>query len=127
MPTLHPTTTMKPFRISQLNAAQVEAVFRSDLFCQLTDSQLVALHHRSEQLQALGHQQRIKRRRRRLLAAAVVVGGVALAPYWVKVFTAFALMLVIVLWGLIWFGAMTAMWHLVGRLWRALTGSKPLP
>lgn len=127
MPVSTPTTTMKPFRISQLNAAQVEAVFKSDRFCQLTDSQLVALHHRSEQLQALGHQQRIKRRRRRLLVAAVVVGGVALAPYWVQVFTAFALMLVIALWGLIWFGAITAMWHLVSRLWRALTGSKPLP
>lgn len=122
-----PTTTMKPFRISQLNAAQVEAVFKSDRFSLLTDSQLVALHHRSEQLQALGQQQRLRRRRRRLLAAAVVIGGVALAPYWVQVFTAFALMLVIVLWGLIWFGAITAMWHLVSRLWRALTGSKSLP
>jgi len=122
-----PTTTMKPFRISQLNAAQVEAVFKSDRFSLLTDSQLVALHHRSEQLQALAHQQRTRRRRRRLLAAAVVIGGVALAPYWVQVFTAFALMLVIVLWGLIWFGAITALWHLVSRLWRALTGSGPLP
>lgn len=127
MPASTPTTTMKPFRISQLNAAQVEAVFKSDRFSLLTDSQLVALHHRSEQLQALAHQQRLKRRRRRLLVAAVVVGGVALAPYWGQVFTAFALMLVIVLWGLIWFGAITAMWHLVSRLWRALTGSKPLP
>lgn len=127
MPASTPTTTMKPFRISQLNAAQVEAVFKSDRFSLLTDSQLVALHHRSEQLQALAHQQRTRRRRRRLLAAAVVIGGVALAPYWVQVFTAFALMLVIVLWGLIWFGAITALWHLVSRLWRALTGSGPLP
>jgi hypothetical protein len=127
MPALHPTTTMKPFRISELNAAQVEAVFKSDRFSLLTDSQLVALHHRSEQLQALAHQQRLKRRRRRLLAAAVAIGGVALAPYWVQVFTAFALMLVIVLWGLIWFGAITALWNLVSRLWRALIGSKPLP
>lgn len=127
MPASTPTTTMKPFRISQLNAAQVEAVFKSDRFSLLTDSQLVALHHRSEQLQALAHQQRTRRRRRRLLAAAVVMGGVALAPYWVQVFTAFALMLVIVLWGLIWFGAITALWHLVSRLWRALTGSGPLP
>jgi hypothetical protein len=118
---------MKPFRISELNAAQVEAVFKSDRFSLLTDSQLVALHHRSEQLQALAHQQRLKRRRRRLLAAAVAIGGVALAPYWVQVFTAFALMLVIVLWGLIWFGAITALWNLVSRLWRALIGSKPLP
>lgn len=127
MPASTPTTTMKPFRISQLNAAQVEAVFKSDRFSLLTDGQLAALHHRSEQLQVLRQQQRLRRRRRRLVAAAVVVGTVALAPYWVQVFTAFAVMLVIVVWGLIWFGAITALWHLVSRLWRALSGSKPLP
>lgn len=127
MQALHPTTTMKPFRISELNAAQVEAVFKSDRFSLLTDSQLVALHHRSEQLQAQGQQQRRRRRHRRLVAAAVVVGGVLLAPYWGQVFTAFAVMLVLVIWGLIWIGAITVLWNLVRRLWQTLTGSKPLP
>lgn len=126
MPTPTPTTTMKPFRISKLNAAQVEAVFKSDRFSLLTDGQLVALHHRSEQLQTLAHQQRLKRRRRRLLAGAVVVGGVALAPYWVQVFTAFALMLLLMIWGLIWFGAIATLWQLLRGLWGAITGSKPL-
>ena len=46
---------MKPIRISQLNAAQVAAVFKSERFCQLTDSQLAALHHRVDEMCGADH------------------------------------------------------------------------
>jgi hypothetical protein len=73
---------MKHQRISQLTAEQVQAAFSSDRFLELTDDQLVALHHRSEQLQAQQHQGRVRRRRNRLMAAASVAVLIVAIPMW---------------------------------------------
>jgi Asp/Glu/hydantoin racemase len=116
---------MTTHRISQLTATQLDAVFHSDRFCLLTDSQLAALHHRSEQLKA--HQLAVhrKRRRRRLIVAVVVAGCAALAPFWLQVFTALGLALLLVIWGVIWLAAIMTLWHLLRGLWAAITGKTP--
>lgn len=111
---------MKPIRISQLNAAQVEAVFNSELFCQLTDSQLAALHHRSQQLEAQQQATLQRKRRRRRLIAAAVVALVAIAPFWQ---IALALSFIVVFWAL----ALAAAWGVVQRLRNAVTRKKPVP
>jgi hypothetical protein len=77
-----PPRAMKHQRISQLTAEQVQAAFSSDRFLELTDDQLVALHHRSEQLQAQQHQGRVRRRRNRLMAAASVAVLIVAIPMW---------------------------------------------
>jgi hypothetical protein len=89
---------MKPQRISHLNAKQLQAVFNSDRFLELTDAQLVALHHRSEQLQAQHRQAGLRRRRRILLAAAALGLCIALAPVW---YVVLALGVAAVLWLLV--------------------------
>jgi hypothetical protein len=73
---------MKAKRISHLTAEQVAAVFKSERFCQLTDGQLAALHHRAEQLEVQQRHARARRRRWRLAAVVAVVVLVALAPIW---------------------------------------------
>lgn len=88
-------------RISQLSNAQVQAVFSSEAFCQLTDSQLAALHRRAEQLQVLQRQARIRWIWRWLLAAAVLALLIVLAPVW-HVLVAMGLMALIWLVVLAW-------------------------
>jgi Flp pilus assembly protein TadB len=95
---------MKAQRISHLTAEQVAAVFKSERFCLLTDSQLAALHHRAEQLQAQQRQARIRRRRCWVAAVAVVGVLVALAPIW-YVLVAVGLM------ALIWLALLAWLWE----------------
>lgn len=111
---------MKPIRISQLNAAQVEAVFKSERFCQLTDSQLAALHHRSQQLEVQQQSTLQRKRRRHWMIAAAVAVLVAIAPFWQ---IALALSAVIAIWALL----LSAAWGVVQRLRTALSGKKPVP
>jgi hypothetical protein len=92
---------MKLQRISHLNAQQLQAVFNSDRFLELSDAQLAALHHRSEQLQAHRQLAQLKRRRRVLMAAAVLAALMALAPFWQVVLA---------------LGAAAAFWMLVAAL-----------
>lgn len=75
-------------RISQLTAAQVQTVFSSDRFHQLTDGQLVALHHRREQLLAEFRKAQARRRRTWLLAVASVAVLIAAMPMWQTVLAA---------------------------------------
>lgn len=102
---------VRTFRISQLSAAQVQAVFSSEAFCRLTDDQLAALHHRAEQLQDQQRQARIRRRRWLLVAAAVMGLLIALAPVW-HVLVALGLM------ALIWLVVLAWLWE-VGQKARA--------
>jgi Flp pilus assembly protein TadB len=108
---------MKAQRISQLSADQVAAVFGSERFCQLTDGQLAALHHRAEQLQAQRHQARIRRRRRWAVAAAVVVVLAALAPVW-------HVLLALGVVALLWLVVLAWAWEAGQRLWASVTGRK---
>lgn len=106
---------MKTQRISHLTAEQVHAVFSSDRFLDLTDSQLAALHHRSEQLQAQQWWTRARRRRRTLKAAAVVVVLVALAPFWQVVLGVGAI-------ALIWALLIAVLWDAVQRVRASIAG-----
>lgn len=111
---------MKPIRISHLNAAQVDAVFKSELFCQLTDSQLAALHHRSQQLEAQQLAALQRKRRRRWMIAAAVAALAAIAPFWQ---VALALSFIVLFWAL----ALSAVWGVLQRLRDAVTRKKPVP
>lgn len=102
---------MKPLRISHLTAEQVQAVFKNERFCQLTDDQLAALHHRAEQLQAQQRHARVRRRRRLLVTAAVVGLLIALAPVWHVVLALGAA-------ALFWVAVLTWLWE-VGQKVRA--------
>jgi hypothetical protein len=106
---------VKPLRISHLTAAQVEAVFNNVAFCQLTDGQLVALHHRAEQLQAQQRHARIRRRRRLLVAAAVVGLLIAVAPIW-YVLVGVGLM------ALIWLALLAWLWEVGQTVMASIAG-----
>lgn len=117
---------MKCHRISELTATQVDAVFRSDLFCLLTDSQLAALHYRDEQLKAQRAQVRIRRRRRWRLLAVVVAAGIAIAPFWQQVFTFIGLAFLLLIWALICFAMLACLWSVLRALIAAITGKRPV-
>jgi len=68
---------MGQLRISQLSREQIEAVFRSERFCELSSDQLSALHHRSEQLRTLQHRARLRRRQWRIAVAALLGASAA--------------------------------------------------
>ncbi|MCX5927338.1 MAG: hypothetical protein NTZ23_08510 [Cyanobium sp. LacPavin_0920_WC12_MAG_63_22] len=93
----------RQLRISHLSAAQVAAVFRNERFGQLTESQLAALHHRSEQLKAQQQLARIRRRRRLLVVAAVVGLAIAAVPIWRELLAVGVL-------ALVWFAVAALVW-----------------
>jgi hypothetical protein len=111
---------MKPMRISQLSADQVDAVFRSDLFCQLTDGQVAALHHRLEQLKAQQHAVRQRKRQQRWLIAAAVVIAIAVMPFWQQ---ALALTFVAAFWAVVFCSG----WDGLQNVRAKLTRNKPMP
>ena len=125
------TLVMGLLRISQLTPAQVDAVFRSDRFCELSDAQLAALHHRFEQLKALRHQARIKRRRRRrlmvLLAVAVVTICTISVFAWQEVSTFFVAMVALGFLAFIWLGVIGAVWEVGQKLITCVAKSRNKP
>ena len=105
---------MGQLRISQLSEAQVAAVFRSERFCQLTDRQVAALHHRAEQLKAQQQLARTRRRRRLLVVAAVVGLTIAAAPIWRELLAVGVL-------ALIWLAVINAVWEATQGVRAAIT------
>lgn len=101
-------------RINQLSHAQVAAVFRSEQFCQLTDRQMAALHHRGEQLKAQQKQLRARRRRRLLVAAGVLALAIAAFPIW-HVLVAMGLLV------LIWLAVIGWLWDVSRQGMAAIT------
>lgn len=73
----------------------MDAVFKSELFCQLTDGQLTALHYRSQQFEEQRQAALQRERRRRWMIAAAIAVLAATAPFWQ---VALALSFIVFLW-----------------------------
>ena len=101
---------MRELRISSLSAEQMDAVFRSELFCQLTDSQLAALHARFEEVGSAVARREQERKRRRLTVIGCVCAGILLIPFWAQ---ALAATVVVAFW---WF-FLAALWGSLRGLW----------